>query len=124
MEDKKFITKEVKIEKHLGNQHHKGMATLLQEFHLNNHKNRKEFIYLYCKENKGSKKKFNEHHLKGCHMVVNPTQFEVLLVPKKGHESKLIDERKVMLDYLRKYNTWAQAYRIGPSSTLMVPFQG
>jgi hypothetical protein len=36
----------------------------------------------------------NEHHLKGCHMVVNPTQFEVLLVPKKGYENKLIDERK------------------------------
>ncbi len=66
----------------------------MQKCHVNNHKNRKKFIYLYSKENKGSKKMLNEHHLKGCHMVVNPTQFEVLLVPKKGYENKLIDERK------------------------------
>jgi hypothetical protein len=45
-------------------------------------------------ENKGSKKMFNENHLKGWHMVVNPTQFEVILVPKKGHENKFMDEKK------------------------------
>ncbi len=67
----------------------------MQECHVNNHKNRNEFIYLYSMENKGSKKMFNENHLKGWHMVVNPTQFEVILVPKKGHENKFMDEKKL-----------------------------